>query len=92
MVSYRLEMLANDLLAWIWVVPCGSNSKAFIFDLREFQRYAKHFTNEDYSLPEIHQAVHLLTSMKAIQPVDGWPKRPDDHILLILDSTKNWYY
>ena len=91
MLSDRLESLANLLLGWIWVAPHGSSSKFLIFNLQEFQSYAKHCASESYSFPEIHEAVRLLASMRSINVVEGWPRSPKDCTLTLVNPEKAWY-
>jgi len=85
MLSNKLNALANLLYDWTLIAPHRRAPVGIVFELKEFQNYAKHFTGASYNIQEIHEAAHLLSSMKLLNLIDGWPREYRKDLLQLVD-------
>lgn len=85
MISNRLHTLANLLYDWALIAPHRRAPVGLVFELKEFQNYAKYFTGQSFTLQDIHEAAHLLSDMKLLELIDGWPREYNKDLLQLVD-------
>lgn len=85
MISNKLHALANLLYDWTLIAPHRRAPVGLVFELEEFQNYAKYFTGQSFTLQDIHEAAHLLSDMELLELIDGWPREYNKDLLQLVD-------